>query len=218
MASSIYLYEILANTKSILDIFNILNSYTEDKEAYFNLELISDNEFQGEFYIINNVEDQIFNIEKRIFETITSTKANIIKFSIIGNKLEVWGNKFNTNKLIFKLSNLLKDVSFNAVSTAIESIIDKLENHSVKITKVSLNDVLFSEDIIGNFTVDLYSYGNPFSVLRKYKEKIVRLSFIYIIGEANIRFVLTANGNLTVHKPIEHIDEDVRIFIRDILL
>lgn len=218
MASSIHLYEILFNNKNIIDIYNILSNYSEEKDDYFSLELISDKELQGEFCIINSVEDQIFNIEKRAFETITSTKASVIQFSIIGNKLEVWGNRFNTNKLVFKLSNLLKDVSFNAVSASIDSIIDKLANHSVKITKVSLNDVLFAEDIIGNFTVDLYSYGNPFSVLKKYKEKIVRLGFIYMFGESCIRFMVTSNGNLTVHKAIENIDEDVRSFIRDILL
>lgn len=218
MASSIHFYEILLNDKKLVDIYKILDNSVADNENYFSLELISDNELQGEFYIINNIEEQIFNIEKRIFETITSTKASVVQFSIINNKLEVWGNKTNTNKLIFRLSTLIKDISFNAIEVSMDSIIDKLANHSVKISKVSLNDVLFTEDIVGNFTVDLSSYGNPFSILKKYKEKINRLSFIYITGEVCTRFMLTSNGNLTVHKNIENMDEDIKSFIRDILL
>ena len=100
-------------------------------------------------------------------------------FTICNDRLEIWGNRTNANKLIFAISSATQNIfSINAVNISIENIISKLQAYKVKVSKVCFEDFLFSEDIVGNFTVDLSTYGDVFAVLNKYKEKIARMTAI----------------------------------------
>lgn len=159
-SSSIFIYELRSPSEiNVESIYSCLKGYPEDENTYFNLEMISANELLGEYVIVQNVQESYYNPEQRVFEYRIVPKANVISFSITDGFLEIWGNKTSANKLVFELSNLLAPISINSVEVTIDTLLEKLKGYKLKVSKVCFQDFLFTEDIVGNFTVDLSSYA-----------------------------------------------------------
>ena len=218
-SSSIFIYELVASNASIAtDIYNSIKEFQEDEHNYFNLQLVSSNELTGEYVIVQNVEEIYYNAEQRTFDTRIAPRANVIHFDIFNNRLEIWSNKSNAHRLVFTLSNLLSQISINAIEISLKDIIHKLQFQKVKISKVCFEDFLFTEDIVGNFSVDLSSYGDAFSVLKKYQDKIARMTIILPYNDTSLRISLTAKGSVTVYKSRDLLDDDAINLLHDILL
>lgn len=218
-SSSIFIYELVVPNKYIAtDIYNSLNEIQEDENNYFNLQLVSPNELTGEYVVVQNVEETYYNAEQRTFETRIAPRANVIHFDIFNNQLEIWSNKSNATRLVFTLSNLLNQISINAIEISLKDIIHKLQYQKVKVSKVCFEDFLFTEDIVGNFNVDLSSYGDAFSVLKKYQDKIARMTVIIPYNDTSLRVSLTAKGSVTVYKSRNLLDEDAISVLHNILL
>lgn len=218
-SNSIYIYKFNSTKNfSVTDIYNILNEYPEQNMAYFNLDLLSENELLGEYVIIENIKESYYNIENRDFDTRITQKANIISFNIINNYLEIWANKTSAQKLIFLLRNLLDNISIELVIVNINDILNKIKNFKFKISKVCFDDFLFTKDIVGKFTVDLSSYGNAYSVLEKYKSNIFHLTLMIFYKKSNLKIRLTSKGTITIYKPINSLDNDELYILHHLLL
>ena len=220
MAScSIFIYELQSpNRITVEDIHNRLKEYPEDANAYFNLELISNVELIGEYITVQSVEETYYNPEQRLFETRITPRANIISFTIINNYLEIWINKTNANRLIFVLSSILQPISINSIEVSLKEIINKLQYQKVKISKVCFEDFLFTEDIVGNFTVDLSSYGEAFSVIQKYRDKIANMTIIFSYENAMLKLRLTSKGRITIYKARNTLDDEALLFLHNLLI
>ena len=220
MAScSIFIYELQSpNRITVEDIHNRLKEYPEDANAYFNLELISNVELIGEYITVQSVEETYYNPEQRLFETRITPRANIISFTIINNYLEIWSNKPNANRLIFVLSSILQPISINSIEVSLKEIINKLQYQKVKISKVCFEDFLFTEDIVGNFTVDLSSYGEAFSVIQKYRDKIANMTIIFSYENAMLKLRLTSKGRITIYKARNTLDDEALLFLHNLLI
>lgn len=219
MAScSIFIYELSGIEKtSIDDIYNRIKEYPEDEISYFNLELISNTELLGDYVMVQSVEEKYYDTSTRSFEKRVISKANVLSFTLIDNRLEIWGNKTNANKLIFVLSNILDNISINAVEICLKEMIPKLMKHRIKVSKVCFEDFLFTEDIVGNFTVDLSSYGDSFSVLQKYQDKISRMTIILPCGDGVLKMSLTSKGRIVVYRTRNDFDEETMLLLHDII-
>ena len=220
MAScSIFIYELQSpNRITVEDIHNRLKEYPEDANAYFYLELISNVELIGEYITVQSVEETYYNPEQRLFETRITPRANIISFTIINNYLEIWSNKTNANRLIFVLSSILQPISINSIEVSLKEIINKLQYQKVKISKVCFEDFLFTEDIVGNFTVDLSSYGEAFSVIQKYRDKIANMTIIFSYENAMLKLRLTSKGRITIYKARNTLDDEALLFLHNLLI
>ena len=217
-SSSIFIYELTSsNSITVLDIHNRLKEFMEDENNYFNLQLISNTELIGEYVMVQNVEETYYNAEQRLFETRIAPKANVLPFNIIDNYLEIWSNKTNANKLIFILSNLLNPISINAIEISLIDTMKKLQRQKAKVSKVCFEDFLFTEEIVGNFTVDLSSYGDAFSVLQRYQDKISRMTVILPCGDTILKLSLTSKGRVIVYKTRNNLDDEAIVSLHKIL-
>lgn len=218
-SSSVFLYQIVTNDSEIGSlIYKKIKSIPEDELNYFNIQLISKNEISGEFINVQNVEEFYYNAENRSFETRTVFKANVLYFDIYENILEIWGNKAHANKLVFRLSDILDNVSINLIEVSLKHVIKKLQFRQATISKVNFEDFLFTEDIVGNFSVDLSSYGDAFSILDKYQNKISRMTVILALNGNSIKLSITSKGSIVIYQKREQLDEDTIAAIHDILL
>ena len=218
-SSSIFIYELRSPSEiNVESIYSCLKVYPEDENTYFNLEMISANELLGEYVIVQNVQESYYNPEQRVFEYRIVPKANVISFSITDGFLEIWGNKTSANKLVFELSNLLAPISINSVEVTIDTLLEKLKGYKLKVSKVCFQDFLFTEDIVGNFTVDLSSYGDAFSILQKYNGKISSMTIILYCDNSSIKLRITAKGRVTVYKSRSSMDDEEILFLHQILL
>lgn len=218
-SSSIFIYELRSPSEiNVESIYSCLKGYPEDENTYFNLEMISANELLGEYVIVQNVQESYYNPEQRVFEYRIVPKANVISFSITDGFLEIWGNKTSANKLVFELSNLLAPISINSVEVTIDTLLEKLKGYKLKVSKVCFQDFLFTEDIVGNFTVNLSSYGDAFSILQKYNGKISSMTIILYCDNSSIKLRITAKGRVTVYKSRSSMDDEEILFLHQILL
>ena len=218
-SSSIYIYKLCSPTEINVElIYSRLKGYPEDEKTYFNLEMLSVNELLGEYVVVQNTQESYYNLEKRVFEYRIVPKANIIFFSITDNFLEIWGNKTSANKLVFELSNLLAPISINSVAVMIDTLLEKLKGYKLKVSRVCFKDFLFAEDIVGNFTVDLSSYGDAFSILQRYHDKISSMTIVLCCDNDSMKFRITAKGRLTVYKSRSLMNDEELLFLHQILL
>lgn len=218
-SSSIFIYEISTlESITVLDIHNHLCTFDENEKNYFNLQLISDTELIGEYVMVQTVEETYYNAEQRLFESRIVPKANVIFFSVIDNYLEIWSNKTNANKLTFVLTNLVRGISIKAVEISLIETIKKLQMQKAKVTKVCFEDFLFTEDIVGNFTVDLSSYGDAFSVLQQYKDKIARLTVVIPCNDTILKLSLTSKGRVVIYKTRNNLDDEAIMLLHKILM
>ena len=183
------------------------------------LQLLNENELSGEYVIVQTVEELFYNPIDRVFEKRKAPKATIVDFTICNDRLEIWGNRTRANKLIFAISSATQNTfSINAVNISIENIINKLQVYKVKVSKVCFEDFLFSEDIVGNFTVDLSTYGDVFAVLNKYKEKIARMTVILPYEGASLKITFSSKGAVMVYKTRDSFEDDMLDMLHAILL
>ncbi len=220
MASSIFVYNLSLSVPQIASkVYEILSSVPDDETSYFNLQLLSDDELSGEYVTVQTVEETFYNASERSFGQRQAQKANIVNFNIYNNYLEIWGNKTNANRLVFAISTAFQNqISVNAIEISIEDIVSKLHDHKVKVSKVCFEDFLFTEDIVGNFTVDLSSYGDAFSVLNKYKEKISRMTIILPCDGMALKITISSKGAIMVYKSRDSFDDDALDMLHSILL
>lgn len=200
------------------EIYNKLNHYEESNENYFILNLISKNEFSGKYIYIQNIEQQIYNIETRSFENQIIPKANTIPFEITNNKILVWANKSNVNRLIFTFTSIIKGMTLSTINIAINDVLAKINKQNMKITKICLKDIALLEDLIGKFYTDLHSYGDSYGILKKYKDKIEKISIQYYIGDTFLSMTLNQCGNIILYKAYDDIDDDQLDFLKKIFI
>lgn len=200
------------------EIYNKLNHYEESNENYFILNLISKNEFSGKYIYIQNIEQQIYNIETRSFENQIIPKANTIPFEITNNKILVWANKSNVNRLIFIFTSIIKGMTLSTINIAINDVLAKINKQNMKITKICLKDIALLEDLIGKFYTDLHSYGDSYGILKKYKDKIEKISIQYYIGDTFLSMTLNQCGNIILYKAYDDIDDDQLDFLKKIFI
>ena len=209
MATSIFVYNLTPSTpKLAADIYRTLSNVPDDGPNYFNLQLLNENELSGEYVIVQTVEESFYNPIDRVFEQRKASKATIVDFTICNDRLEIWGNRTNANKLIFAISSATQNIfSINAVQA-----------YKVKVSKVCFEDFLFSEDIVGNFTVDLSTYGDVFAVLNKYKEKIARMTAILPCEGTSLKITFSSKGTVMVYKTRDSFEDDMLDMLHAILL
>ena len=200
------------------EIYNKLNHYEESNENYFILNLISKNEFSGKYIYIQNIEQQIYNIETRSFENQIIPKVNTIPFEITNNKILVWANKSNVNRLIFIFTSIIKGMTLSTINIAINDVLAKINKQNMKITKICLKDIALLEDLIGKFYTDLHSYGDSYGILKKYKDKIEKISIQYYIGDTFLSMTLNQGGNIILYKAYDDIDDDQLDFLKKIFI
>ena len=200
------------------EIYNKLNHYEESNENYFILNLISKNEFSGKYIYIQNIEQQIYNIETRSFENQIIPKANTIPFEITNNKILVWANKSNVNRLILIFTSIIKGMTLSTINIAINDVLAKINKQNMKITKICLKDIALLEDLIGKFYTDLHSYGDSYGILKKYKDKIEKISIQYYIGDTFLSMTLNQGGNIILYKAYDDIDDDQLDFLKKIFI
>lgn len=197
------------------EIYNKLNHYEESNENYFILNLISKNEFSGKYIYIQNIEQQIYNIETQSFENQIIPKANTIPFEITNNKILVWANKSNVNRLIFIFTSIIKGMTLSTINIAINDVLAKINKQNMKITKICLKDIALLEDLIGKFYTDLHSYGDSYGILKKYKDKIEKISIQYYIGDTFLSMTLNQCGNIILYKAYDDIDDAQMDFLKN---
>ena len=197
------------------EIYNKLNHYEESNENYFILNLISKNEFSGKYIYIQNIEQQIYNIETQSFENQIIPKANTIPFEITNNKILVWANKSNVNRLIFIFTSIIKGITLSTINIAINDVLAKINKQNMKITKICLKDIALLEDLIGKFYTDLHSYGDSYGILKKYKDKIEKISIQYYIGDTFLSMTLNQCGNIILYKAYDDIDDAQMDFLKN---
>ena len=120
-------------------------------------------------------------------------------------------NNDNPNYII-QVGNVIR------IIISIENIISKLQTYKVKVSKVCFEDFLFSEDIVGNFTVDLSTYGDVFAVLKKYKEKIARMTAILPCEGTSLKITFSSKGSVMVYKTRDSFEDDMLDMLHAILL
>lgn len=203
---------------TISEIYNQLNKYEESNENYFILNLISNNELSGKYIYVQNVEQQIYNIEARKFESQIIPKAVTIPFDITNNKILVWANKSNVNRLIYTLTNVIKGIILSSVNIPISNVLLKINKQNTKITKICLLDIALVDDLVGKFYTDLYSYGDSYGILRKYKNQIEKITFQYYIMDTFLTITLNDNGNITLYKCYDNIDDEQLDFLKKLFI
>lgn len=220
MATSIFVYNLTPSTpKLAADIYRKLSNVPDDGPNYFNLQLLNENELSGEYVIVQTVEESFYNPIDRVFEKRKASKATIVSFAICNDRLEIWGNRTRANRLIFAISSATNNIfSINSVKISIENIINKLQAYKVKVSKVCFEDFLFSEDLVGNVTVDLSTYGDAFAVLKKYKEKIARMTAILPCEGVSLKVTFSSKGAVMVYKTRDSFDDDMLDMLHAILL
>ena len=220
MATSIFVYNLTPSIPRLAsEVYKTLSDIPDDGISYFNLQLLNEDELAGEYVIVQTVEESFYNPIDRIFEQRKAPKATIVSFTVCNDRLEIWGNRTNANKLIFAISSLMQNkISINAISISIEDIINKLQNYKVKVSKVCFEDFLFSKDIVGNFTVDLSSYGDVFTILNTYKEKIARMTAILPCERTFLKITFSSKGTVMVYKTRDSFEDDMLDMLHAILL
>lgn len=220
MATSIFVYNLSPYSPHLaLECYGVLSDLPDDGMNYFKLQLLSENELIGEYFIVQTVEESFYNPISRIFEKRKASKATIVSFTLHNNYLEVWGNKTNASKLIFAISTAMHNkISINAIRISIKNIVKKLKSYKIKVSKVCFEDFLFSEDIVGNFSVDLSTYGDVFSVLNKYKEKIAKITIFLPCDRTPLKLTLSSKGTVMVHRSLDSFDDEMLGVLRAFLI
>ncbi len=216
--TSLNILNIVDKNITASEIYNKLNQYEESNENYFILNLTDNNELSGKYTYVQHIEQQIYNIENRSFNNQIISKAIAIPFEIVNNKILVWANKNNLNRFIFQFTNVVPNVSLSPIEIKINEILSKINKQNTKITKISLKDIALKEDLIGKFTTDLYSYGDVYGILQKYRKQIEKISFQYYILDTFFTISLNENGNITLYKSYDNIDDEQLDFLKELFI
>ena len=91
----------------------------------------------------------------------------------------------------------------------------KINKQNMKITKICLKDIALLEDLIGKFYTDLHSYGDSYGILKKYKDKIEKISIQYYIGDTFLSMTLNQCGNIILYKAYDDIDDAQMDFLKN---
>lgn len=217
-SSSIFIYELRSPAEiNVESIYSRLKGYPEDENTYFNLEMISATNYWANMSLSKMLKNLIITLSREFLNIVLFLKQMLF-LSALRMVLEIWGNKTSANKLVFELSNLLAPISINSIEVTIDTLLEKLKGYKLKVSKVCFQDFLFTEDIVGNFTVDLSSYGDAFSILQKYNDKISSMTIILYCDNSSIKLRITAKGRVTVYKSRSSMDDEEILFLHQILL
>ena len=208
----------IENNITISEIYNNLINYDENNDNYFILNWINNDELSGKYVYVQNIEQQIYNVENRSFESQIIPKAVTIPFEITNNKIFVWSNKSNLNRFIFTLTNINNGMQLTSIKISISKILSKINKQNTKITKICLNDIVLVEDLIGKFYTDLYSYGDSYGILKKYKEQIEKITLQYYIGDISLTLTLSENNNITLYKSYDNFDDEQLDFLKKLFI
>ena len=143
---------------------------------------------------------------------------NQIAFSGAQDFLEKYKDKANEDQIIGHFGLGFYSAFMVADEVTIDTLLEKLKGYKLKVSKVCFQDFLFTEDIVGNFTVDLSSYGDAFSILQKYNDKISSMTIILYCDNSSITLRITAQGRGTVYKSRSSMDDEEILFLHQILL
>ena len=141
-----------------------------------------------------------------------------IAFSGATQFLEQYKDKTEGDQIIGHFGLGFYSAFMVADEVTIDTLLEKLKGYKLKVSKVCFQDFLFTEDIVGNFTVDLSSYGDAFSILQKYNDKISSMTIILYCDNSSIKLRITAKGRVTVYKSRSSMDDEEILFLHQILL
>lgn len=218
MALNFFTFEISpVGNDCAFDIYNKLMGFDFSPD-FFELQMVDSNELIGEYTIVSNVEEDFYDITTRSIITKQAQKAYVVRFRVVGNRLEVRANKSGANRLVFSISRALANrISFNLIDISIQKIVSKLKSTKAKISRVSFQDFVFANDIIGCFTTDLSTHSDGYSIVEQHQEKIIKMTIILPLKDSSVKLNISSTGSILAYRNSSDFDEEIRDFINTIL-
>lgn len=71
---------------------------------------------------------------------------------------------------------------------------------------------------MGNFNVDLSSYSDAQGVLKKYKDKVARMTLLIPCAGQALKVNISSRGTVMVYKPKEAFDDTTLNILRSVML
>lgn len=194
----------------------------EDDEEKFILNEVFDSIIEGYFINYYNSKEIIFNNESSSLETVIIRKSSVIPFSIDieNNIIDIWGSKNNVIKIINKIGILLSHkVILEYITINLEKVALNLNDESVKIGKIKIDNYPLEKDIIAQCTFDLRNHCNSKEIVKKYSKDLVQLSLtIYKNGEDILAMIIYRSGSIVIYKSKDEISQDTLDLIRKICI
>lgn len=197
------------------------NEDNEDEEKFI-LNEVFESVIEGYFISYYNSKEVIFNSEIRELETIIVRKNSVTSFSIDNeNKIiDIWGSKENVTKIISKIGILLNHkVVLEYININLERVALNLDDNSIKIGKIKIDNYPLEKDIIAQCTLDLKNYGDSKKIVKRYSKDLVQLSLtIYNNGEDILTMIIYKSGSIVIYKSRDEISQDTLDLIRKICI
>lgn len=194
----------------------------EDDEEKFILNEVFDSIIEGYFINYYNSKEIIFNSESSSLETIIVKKSSVIPFSIDteNNIIDIWGSRNNVIRIINKIGILLNHkVTLEYITINLEKVALNLNDESVKIGKIKIDNYALEKDIIAQCTFDLKNHSNSKEIVKRYSKDLVQLSLtIYKNGEDILTMIIYRSGSIVIYKSKDEISQDSLDLIRKICI
>lgn len=194
----------------------------EDDEEKFILNEVYNCIIEGYFINYYNSKEIIFNIESNSLETVIVRKNSVIPFSIDteNNIIDIWGSKNNVIRIISKIGVLLNHkVILEYITINLEKVALNLNDESVKIGKIKIDNYALEKDIIAQCTFDLKNHSNSKEIVKRYSKDLVQLSLtIYKNGEDLLTMIIYRSGSIVIYKSKDEISQESLDLIRKICI
>lgn len=220
--NSLHLIRFETQEKLSLDELIELIFVDEDDEEKFILNEVFDSIIEGYFINYYNSKEIIFNSESSSLETIIVRKSSVIPFSVDteNNIIDIWGSKNNVIRIISKIGVLLNHkVTLEYITINLEKVALNLNDESVKIGKIKIDNYVLENDIIAQCTFDLKNHSNSKEILKRYSKDLVQLSLtIYKSGKDILTMIIYRSGSIVIYKSKDEILQDSLDLIRKICI
>ncbi|WP_418755479.1 hypothetical protein [Eubacterium ventriosum] len=187
--------------------------FANTEKSYCKINEQSDN-YIGGCYIYESLQNQtIYNIIKNEFETIKTTKQNIVKFDmfLLNGILLLWGSKKASTFFL----TMLEQASCNMLvidynRTDFKTMLKRLMKDSlVLFSKMKIVDIIIDDGIIANCSVSLSNYSNVTELINKYMDSISQITVLLGQDMYGVSMTLFSSGSVVVYKDRDDIDSEV---------
>lgn len=200
-------------------IDKVISTDSEDVRCIVNEQ--SDDYIGGYFLFSSLYNQTVYNIEENKFESIPTTKQNIIKFDIfvLTGRMLLWGNKKAADIFVTTLEQASDNKLIIEYSiTDFKLMIKKIYNtNNIAFSKMKITNVLIDEGIVANCNVNLASLDNPKSIVEKYTESISQITIIISKDINPVSVTLYSSGSILVFKDRNAIDDETLNIIHDMV-
>ncbi|ELC8370840.1 hypothetical protein P5E54_09825 [Clostridium perfringens] len=194
----------------------------DDGEEKFILNEVFDSIIEGYYINYYNSKEIVFNNDINSLETIIVRKSSVIPFSIDikNNIIDIWGGKNNVIRIINKIGILLNHkVILEYININLEKIALNLNDESIKIGKIKIDNYLLEKDIIAQCTFDLRNHCNSKDIVKKYSKDLIQLSLnISKSGEDILTMIIYRSGSIVIYKSKDEISQDTLDLIKKLVL